>query len=327
MNLFYSPTLLTACAIASSAPLTLDAQRLADFEDFGLAVDTFRNGAALDGDAFAAGPLSLPNTYTNDGQFESWTGWSISNRADTTTPGFGNQYSAFAGSGAEGSETFAVGFGSARIDVVDGPAPIEQLYVTNTTYAALSMRDGDQFAKRFGGAGGDDPDFLTVTFVGWSDSVSTADSVTVFLADFRPEDSADDYILDEWLPVDLSVLGAVDSVTLAFASSDVGQFGINTPTYVAIDQVSVGAASGVWGQAPEPGPAVWPNPVTERLRVSVDEASEYAIANASGQVVTRGRTGGEVSVSHLPPGVYGIRVSAKGAWTGASRFVRLAPGR
>jgi hypothetical protein len=33
------------------------------------------------------------------------------------------------------------------------------VYVTNTTYAYNSMRDGDMFAKKFGGPTGNDPDW------------------------------------------------------------------------------------------------------------------------------------------------------------------------
>ena len=39
--------------------------------------------------------------------------------------------------------------------------------VTNTAWARTSMLEGDQFAKKFGGATGDDPDWFMVTFTGY----------------------------------------------------------------------------------------------------------------------------------------------------------------
>jgi hypothetical protein len=40
------------------------------------------------------------------------------------------------------------------------PVTVTGAYFTNTTYAALSMLSGDSFAKKFGGASGDDPDWF-----------------------------------------------------------------------------------------------------------------------------------------------------------------------
>jgi hypothetical protein len=46
------------------------------------------------------------------------------------------------------------------------------------TYAALSMRDGDGFAKQFGGASGDDPDYFLLTITGRDalDAITAASS-------------------------------------------------------------------------------------------------------------------------------------------------------
>ncbi len=44
----------------------------------------------------------LPNMY--DSTFDFWTGWALSNVANSTTPGFLNQYAAFPGRGGNGSD-------------------------------------------------------------------------------------------------------------------------------------------------------------------------------------------------------------------------------
>ncbi|MEM1227989.1 MAG: DUF4465 domain-containing protein, partial [Planctomycetota bacterium] len=116
-------------------------------------------------------------------------------------------------------------------------------------FTALSIENGDGFAKEFGGVSGDDPDLFTVTFTGHSD-VGATGTVTgtreYILADYRFADNSQDFIVDTWQLVDLTSLGTVRSVSIGFFSTDVGGFGINTPTYVAIDNLSITAV-------PEPG--------------------------------------------------------------------------
>lgn len=101
--------------------------------------------------------------------FQSWSGWSYSNTTDTTTPGFLNQYSAYTGGGFNGSSNYGVAFtfapGSAYIDLPTGLSA-KSARITNTTYAALSILNGDQFAKKFGGASGNDPDFFLFNITG-----------------------------------------------------------------------------------------------------------------------------------------------------------------
>lgn len=183
------------------------------------------------------------NRYTNATTgafaFDSWSGWAFSSVVDTATPGFGNQYAAFAG-GGDMSQKYAIAFnsfqGEAAIDLADGfNAPVS-MSLTNTTYAALSMRDGDSFAKQFGGPTGNDPDFFSVDIIGLASGGEVTGSITFFLADYRSPDNSLDYIVDTWETVDLTPLGTnVNRIEFALNSSDVGQFGINTPTYFAMD--------------------------------------------------------------------------------------------
>jgi hypothetical protein len=118
---------------------------------------------------------------------------------------------------------------------------------TNTTYAALSMRDGDAFSKRFGGATGSDPDFFRLLVEGIDALGVSTGIVELLLADFRFADPSDDFIVDDWVFLDLSGLGVVRELRFDFESSDVGAFGINTPVYFAIDDVVT---------IPEPGVAL-----------------------------------------------------------------------
>ncbi len=233
--------------------LTLDRNQLSEsdaakeigFEDFGvkMADESFRNGSDLSG-GFDSGQIRLNNTF--DPTFGVWGGWSISNTTDATTAGFGNQYSAIAGNGSRGSATYAVASafpgGTVPTITIDDSASgqsFQSLRLTNTTYAALSMERGDAFAKKFGGATGDDPDFFLVTIDGLDLTGSLIGSVDFYLADFRFDDNSLDYIVGDWTTVDLSSLASANSLAFSVTSSDVGMFGINTPTYFAMDDIQL----------------------------------------------------------------------------------------
>ena len=219
-----------------------DAATTIGFEDIGatISVDSFNNGSDLAG-GFQSGPVSLDNSFNTN--FGSWSGWAISKTTDTLTAGFTNQYSAITGGGGLSSQTYAVAntFGQQppSITLDSENESFRSIEVTNTTYAALSMRQGDSFAKMFGGESGDDPDFFLLTIEGVGDDGESVGTVDFYLADFRFADNSLDYILDEWTTVDVSSLSDAVSLEFALSSSDVGSFGINTPAYFAVDNLTL----------------------------------------------------------------------------------------
>lgn len=273
-----APFLLLLSATARAATHTID------FEDLSLPPDSFENGMPTDptpgvvyDGSFTSGGATFNNTFLredfNGFLYDSWGGWSYSNLGDTATAGFGNQYSSFAGGALEGPDgIFGVGFASSQISPVpaspsayiDLPAvayaPTSmEVHLTNTTYAALSMRNGDPFAKRFGGITGDDPDYLKLTILGYDGlgaSGSVLGSVDFYLADYRSSDNALDFIVSEWTRVDLTSLLGAKSLGFRMDSTDRIQFGgpgspvyLNTPTYFALDGLSLTGATAV---VPEP---------------------------------------------------------------------------
>jgi hypothetical protein len=230
---------LVICVPTASAAIT------ADLEDISLPPNSFLNGGPnTSTNVFTSHGLLFPNSY--DATFGVWDGWAVSNTTDVMTSGVGNQYSAYnlpSGGGAAGSPNFAIGFpsfstGQLTIQLPAGYSPTS-VRLTNTTYAALSMRDGDAFAKKFGGQSGNDPDYFYVTIHGIDGNGQAIGSVNFYLADYRFADNAQDYIISHWTPVDLSSLAGAKTLSFDFASSDVGMFGINTPTYVALDDLQL----------------------------------------------------------------------------------------
>ncbi|MEZ4356070.1 MAG: DUF4465 domain-containing protein [Myxococcota bacterium] len=213
---------------------TVSARALtADFEDLGLGAESTLNGATLAG-GFTSGGIFFENVYTP--AFDSFTGFAASTTTDAVTPGYGNQFSTITGGGAGGSAGFGVFYYAGSV-VLPAPSTVLGASFTNTTYAAVSMRDGDAFAKRFGGADGTDPDYFRLLIEGVDAAGLSTGQVELMLADYRFADDSLDYVLDAWAWVDLTGLGSVASLRFAFESSDIGAFGINTPQYFAIDDL------------------------------------------------------------------------------------------
>src|SRR5262245_40414721 len=117
-----------------------------DLETPPLGTDIERHDWSGNGNRFISGGASFNNVYNPD--FSSWGGFALSRATDTTTPGFLNQYSAWTGSGFGGSSQYAVGYMDVytptfpTITLPAGEVPLS-LEITNTTYTALVMRDGD----------------------------------------------------------------------------------------------------------------------------------------------------------------------------------------
>ena len=245
-SLFSRPE-LSATAIAAAlvllAPMKVQALT-ATFEDLGL--DGTPPGEFIDpptsGGSFVSGGV----TFLNDG---SYGGFSASTTSDTTTAGFTNQYSNITGGGAGGSDAFGVASAFSPVELSFAtPQTVVSAEFVNTTYATLSMLNGDSFAKQFGGPTGNDEDWFLLTIEGLTGAGATTGAVEFYIADYRFADNSLDYIVDEWTNVGLSSLGAVSGLRFSVTGSDVGAWGLNTPANFAIDDLVT--------VVPEPGTAV-----------------------------------------------------------------------
>ena len=161
-------------------------------------------------------------------------GFYVSSLTDKETEGYTNMYSVYNTAGNGGSKKFAI-FNTmsspsdlAAIEVVgaDGAIHPKYAYFNLTTYTYLSAVNGDDFEPAFG-----DGDYFTVTLDGFRGGSKTG-SVDVNAIDYR---NGKKVAFTDWTFVDLSALGDVDAIKISMSGSQTGEWGLNTPAYIAID--------------------------------------------------------------------------------------------
>jgi hypothetical protein len=289
------------------------AQQVATFDDFELEPDSWYNGSDEAG-GFGSGGFWFPNSYNTD--WGSWSGFAVSNMKDTATAGYENQFSAITAGGAEDSENYAVVYIPGTLTMnLNEPLTMDGFYITNSTYAYLDMRDGSDYSKKFGGADGSDPDYFKLMVWGVDGTGNETDTVEFFLADFRAENPEDNYLNNTWEWLDLNSLGAITSLKFAMESSDMGDWGMNTPAYFCIDHFTAAAITfSSKEMTRQEELRVYPNPVKDFFYIDVPACAEKLIlTKTSGQVLFQQslfpESRLEVSaLNGLPPGIYFLKI-------------------
>lgn len=305
-------------AIAFLATATIQAQTTVDFENLTLPkVDTFYNGADLVG-SFTAGGITFPSDYSQ--QYAMWNGgFAYSNMRNDTTAGFTNAFSAYPAEGANGSTNYAIYMPTFTGDTLFLPytsTDLSSVSLTNTTYTYLSMKNGDAIGKKFGSSknasgvtdGTQGKDYLFVTIYGYDENNTIVDSVDFYLADYRFSDTTQNYIVADWTPVDLSAFTGVNYLTFKFHSSDVGQYGINTPTYFAMDNLIYSQNTSSLPINTLPAFTIYPNPANTTISIN-GATGRVNIYSISGQKVKEINThpSSSVDISGLEPGIYFVK--------------------
>lgn len=322
-------TLLAGLALAHCAK----AQTVSNFESLVLSKsDTFYVNYGLPNKdvGFNSGLAHFPCVYdTAFGGF--WvSGFAYSNMKDSITSGYMNQYAAKTAAGYNNTAKYAVAYGQTNTVHLRGAAlgkPVKGVYLTNSTYAYNSMRDGDFFAKKFGGVSGTDTDWFKLTIKGYLKDTLGKDSVDFYLADFRNADNAKDSILKYWKWADLQSLGPVDSLQFSLSSSDNGAFGMNTPAYFCMDDFTTYETfTGVAEVKAMPVAKVYPNPAVNELFVDAKDNSVKAVAvyDMSGRLVIKQDVKDavtSVNIATLLPGVYILELTGE-EQNASLRFVK-----
>lgn len=240
------PFRLALAVLAAAAAPALAAAVVIDFDNLPVPASGAFNGdpgGLAPGQSvsapWTATDVSFANTFGIDSfsgfTYEYWSGFAYSNVVNTTDPSFENQYASYPGGGYDGSTTYAVAYSDAAVVTLPVPATVAGFRIANTTYAALTMTNGDQYG--FSAplpAGG----WFAATATGRLGAATTG-SATFYLADLRAPTSPGIRAGWEWF--DLAPLGTVDRIEFSFDGSDKGTFGLNTPAYFAMDDLTVSA--------------------------------------------------------------------------------------
>ncbi len=188
-------------------------------------------------------------------------GSAISQWNDMTTEGYTNQCSVYykdattGKGGNNGSKTFSIVYAASGmgpeyptdIKFNDGAEKtIDHIYISNSTYAVLSMQSGDGFARALSY---DTQDWFSVTIIGFDKNGEVVGTpVEYYLADFRTA-GAPGIVLD-WHKVDLSSLGKVNRLQFFMNGSNdpsnnldpannKGNNNLRTPAYFCMDDVAI----------------------------------------------------------------------------------------
>ncbi|WP_337175757.1 DUF4465 domain-containing protein [Paludisphaera sp.] len=262
MRLAPASSLALALVLALASPaLAADVYTVTTFE--GVPADQFTlidpsdpTAGGFLNDAGPSGAFQIDgNAFNNsyDPGFNYWQGWALSSqsRAIDVSPDayFLNQYLAAPG-GASGGDNYAVAFSSlspgfesyATIDLAAGQKA-HSIDLTNTWYAENLIRTGNSYGGQFGPG-----DYFELIINGYDSTGALTGDVRVVLADYRDGQS---FILDTWQTISLLALGDATSLVFDFFTTDNSvDYGPNTPTYVAIDNLTTYAPQAA--AVPEP---------------------------------------------------------------------------
>ena len=132
------------------------------------------------------------------------------------------------------SKNYAVGFGYTgmsggtlpKVTIPDG-LQVQSAMFTNTTYAAIVMRDGDIYGTpAFTRA-----DWFKLTITGQNASGVSIGTVDFYLAQ-------NNNVVDTWQSVDLSSLSGAKTLVFDLASTSHNAYGMLTPGYFAMDNLT-----------------------------------------------------------------------------------------
>jgi len=310
---------LFAFALSTVSIVQTSAQQVATMDDLTLENESYWNGSNGSGN-FTSGSMLFKNQYNAD--YFSWSGFAYSNITDNSTPGYENQYSAFAGKGALSSANYAIGYNYGPDTIVlSSLSEMLGLYITNSTYAVLSMRDGDAYSKKFGGVTGNDEDWFKLKITGWNESQIEVGTIEFYLADYRFADNAKDYIIKDWQWVDLSSLTNTSYLTFELSSTDNGDWGMNTPAFFCLDEITIKNFTGInFGTEndaakPEYEFQIYPNPAQNYLNITGNNPiNQLSIVNIAGQLVLQYKENQSfnqtISIESLNAGIYFIQVNS-----------------
>ncbi|MBR8537598.1 DUF4465 domain-containing protein [Carboxylicivirga sediminis] len=166
-----------------------------------------------------------------------WGGFALSDNTNKTDASEKNEFSVYASSGADDSDIFMVykqqADKSFPVTFNDGNAHVvRSIEVNNATRSYLTMQSG--FNKKEG------KDYYLLSISGLDQNgAKISGPVEFLLADYRPELTADKYLVSEWEQVDLTSLGAIHQLVFELSSSRDADETFDLPMYFCLDNLKI----------------------------------------------------------------------------------------
>ena len=116
----------------------------------------------------------------------------------------------------------------------------KSVWVNNTTYTYYAMKNGNNYASALNE---ENKGWFKVQFIAFyndKDFARPVGYVEQYLANFDPSlNGGKTGIVEDWIKVDLSSLPEAAFLIVNFVGSDMGEYGLNTPAYCALDNFEI----------------------------------------------------------------------------------------
>ena len=174
--------------------------------------------------------------YFYNEEYQYWGGFAVSKcfETDAAKGVYENQYSAFNAKAADGAWFLLYYYDSYSepCDLIFKKSVMlnsVKLNLTTYTYASITDEDINTFARKF-----DEGDYLKVVFTPLDAFERPAgDGVECYVVDYR---DGKRFIADNWQTFYLGFM-AYGNVRVTIETSDVGEYGANTPLYICLDSL------------------------------------------------------------------------------------------
>lgn len=174
--------------------------------------------------------------YFYNEEYQYWGGFAVSKcfETDAAKGVFENQYSAFNTKAADGAWFLLYYYDSYSepCDLIFKKSVMlnsVKLNLTTYTYASITDEDINTFARKF-----EEGDYLKVVFTPLDSSEApVGEGVECYVVDYR---DGNRFIADDWQTFPLGFV-ADGNVRVTIETSDVGEYGANTPLYICIDSL------------------------------------------------------------------------------------------
>jgi hypothetical protein len=199
---------------------------------------------------------------------------------------------------------------------------VVQLRISNSTYAYNSMKFGDFVGKKFSAA---DKDSFVLIITGFSSSQKKF-SKRVYLADYRFNDLNKNFMLDTWQLVKFNQNETADSLAFTLESSDNGQFGMNTPAFFVMDNVTIADFNSSINKIATKVVRSFPNPATNSIQFEIPSAqTNVMIYQSNGTLSKQTQIQSNfdiVNIDDLSAGLYVVKMQNALGQTFNTKFIK-----